>query len=369
MFKLTHNVHAHYRALAILVAASLVLWSAGMYSKTAQAANLVELSNTLTDTAPEAQSGHQFRFIVPAGSDISGDITIEFESGFGDVDAVDSGDVTVTVAGSPQTPTGVSSSGSIVTIEGITATSSEVVTIDIASGVVTNPSISDPSESFEFRVTTQTTENGDDTGRTRVVIIDTVLVTADIDTVFEFTITGLNEGSPFFASSTTGSTTANTVPFGTLSPGVQYLLAQQLNVETNAGNGFVVTVESDSDGDLVSATGADINQFQDANPVSTPTAWTSPSNIVTDPDTWGHWGIASNDQSLDESSFGENFSANEFVAVTGSPVPVFYHDGPADNSTQDIGQILVGYTIEVTALQEAAEDYQTTLTYIATPTF
>jgi hypothetical protein len=29
----------------------------------------------------------------------------------------------------------------------------------------------------------------------------------------------------------------------------------------------------------------------------------------------------------------------------------------------------VGYKIEITPLQEAADDYTTTLTYIATPTF
>ncbi len=368
MFKLTHNVHAHYRALAILVAASLVLWSAGVYATTAQAANLVELSNTLTDSAPEAQSGHFFEFTVPAGSDISGDIDIEFPTEFTDVDAVAIGDVTVEVAGSPVTPSAVSAVGDVVTIEGVTAAADEVVTVDIADSVITNPTITDPSESFEFTVTTVTSD-GTDTGRTRVVIIDTVLVTADIDTVFEFTITGTATGTDFFSETTTGSTTPNEVPFGTLVPNTEYLLTQQLNVTTNAGNGFVVTVESDSDGDLVSATGADINQFVDAGAAVTPTTWASPTNDVTNSDTWGHWGIATDDQTLDGSSVTYTFSNNEYIAVTGSPVPVFWHGGPSDGTTQDVGEILVGYKIEVTPLQEAAEDYQTTLTYIATPTF
>ena len=368
MFKLTHNVHAHYRALAILVAASLVLWSAGAYATTAQAANLVELSNTLTDSAPEAQSGHQFQFTVPTGSDISGDITVEFPTEFTDVDTVESGNVTVEVAGSPVTPSDVDAVGDVITIEGVTAAAGDVITIDIADSVITNPTITDPSESFEFRVTTDTSD-GTDTGRTRVVIIDTVLVTADIDTVFEFTIGGLATGAAFMGDTTSGATTPNEVPFGTLTPGTQYLLAQQLNVTSNAGNGFVVTVESDSDGDLVSATGAEINQFVDGSGTLTPTAWAAPTNDVTNSDTWGHWGIASDDDTLDNSAFGDTFDNGDFVAVTGNPEPVFWHDGPADGSTQDVGEILVGYSIEVTPLQEAAEDYQTTLTYIATPTF
>ena len=46
-----------------------------------------------------------------------------------------------------------------------------------------------------------------------------------------------------------------------------------------------------------------------------------------------------------------------------------YHDGPADGVTEDIGRVTVGYQIQITALQEAGDDYNTTLTYIATPTF
>lgn len=369
MFELTNNVRAHYRALAILVAASLVLWTAGAYATTAQAANLVELSNTLTDSAPEAQSGHQFEFTVPTGSDISGDIDIEFPTEFTDVDAVVIGDVTVEVAGSPVTPSAVSAVGDVVTIEGVTAAADEVVTVDIADSVITNPTITDPSESFEFTVTTNVGGN-EDSGRTRVVIIDTVLVTADIDTVFEFTITGTGTVAvDINGESTTGTTSATEVPFGTLTPDTEYLLAQQLNVTTNAGNGFVVTVESDSSGDLVSATGADINQFVDATAPASPTTWAAPSNDVNDSDTWGHWGLASTDTTLASSSVSYTFGTNEYMALTGVPQPVFYHDGPSDGLTDSIGEALVGYKIEVSPLQEAAEDYQTTLTYIATPTF
>ncbi len=40
-----------------------------------------------------------------------------------------------------------------------------------------------------------------------------------------------------------------------------------------------------------------------------------------------------------------------------------------DGVTDDIGAAQVGYQIQITALQEAGDDYSTTLTYIATPTF
>jgi hypothetical protein len=52
------------------------------------------------------------------------------------------------------------------------------------------------------------------------------------------------------------------------------------------------------------------------------------------------------------------------------------HNDPSDGTTgttdatgDDVGETFVGYQIEITPLQEAADDYQTILTYIATPTF
>ena len=44
------------------------------------------------------------------------------------------------------------------------------------------------------------------------------------------------------------------------------------------------------------------------------------------------------------------------------------HDGPADGlSASSTAQI--GYQVEISALQEASDDYSTTLRYVVTPTF
>jgi hypothetical protein len=45
------------------------------------------------------------------------------------------------------------------------------------------------------------------------------------------------------------------------------------------------------------------------------------------------------------------------------------HTGPSDGFTAGQGATRVGYQIEISALQEAGDDYSTTLRYIATPTF
>lgn len=364
MFAKTTNVGFAQRVVATLVASAVVMASYGAYN-IAQAANLTDISNTLTNSAPSELSGHEIAFTIPTGSSLgSGEtVTITFPATFADVDTMTSGDVTVTVAGSPATPTNFDATGQVVTFDGVTATAAEEVIVAIADTVVTNPpkvAAAGIGDSYEFSIATP-----NDSGNTRVVIIDTVEVTAIIETVFEFTISGLATSSAVNGDSTTGSTTATEIPFGVLAAGVPEILAQRLNVETNARNGFSVTVESDSE--LESSTGAIIDGFVDGSDVAVSgTAWAAPTNDINDETTWGHWGMTSDDTDL----ANDLDAADSYIAVSStSPREVFSHDGPADNSTQDIGEAIVGYQVEITALQEAGDDYNTTLTYIATPTF
>lgn len=363
MFTLSTSVRSTHQVLAILVASALVLWSVGAYT-TAQAANLVEVSNTLSDSAPGAQPQHIIEFTVPDGSSIDGSVTVEFPSGFTGVGDLDQTNVTVSGLNGFNDPTG---SGQTLTITGGSAAENTVITITVAAGVVTNPAA---AGSYEFEIVTNT-GSGTDNGKTRVVILDTVLVSAEVETVFEFTVDGVGASETINGDTTTGATTATEIPFGVLDPqGVPTVLAQDLSVTTNAGNGFVVTVESDSDGDLVSSTGARINGFVDATYVDTPTPWVSPSNDVEDDLTWGHWGLTTNDETLDSLLGGGDFTANNgYVSASSTPRNVFTHDAAADGTTQNIGAVRVGYKIEIGPLQEAAQDYTTTLTYIATPTF
>jgi hypothetical protein len=54
-----------------------------------------------------------------------------------------------------------------------------------------------------------------------------------------------------------------------------------------------------------------------------------------------------------------------------TPVEVFYHNTPVEYSQggMGVGSTTVAYKVEISNLQEAAKDYQATLTYIATPVF
>src|SRR5690606_26387050 len=108
---------------------------------------------------------------------------------------------------------------------------------------------------------------------------------------------GLATSSVVNGEITTGSSTATLLDFGELTAGNAEVLGQQLNVQTNALNGFVVTVESD--GALRSANGADIDNFLDASDVAVPgTEWDAPTPDIDDENTWGHWGLTTADSNI-----------------------------------------------------------------------
>jgi len=382
----TLTVGATQRVVATLVACAMVMASIGVY-QTAHAANLTLVSNTLSTSAPNVASAHTILFTATNDIGPAENITITWDSqddggagqDFGGIDDIaDNSNLTAAVAGSAVAdPTFVSDSADTLVVNGVTATAGQTVEIEVAVGAgIINPTT---LGSYEIEIAVANTEN--DIGRTRVVIIDQVEVTAIVATTFDFVISPVNVGTSVGGENTTGSSSTTTIPFGVLDAGTPEFIAQQLNVTTNAAGGFVVTVEKDAP--LLSSTGADIDEFVDGSGTDTPAAWTNPDGQLTngaltnDDDGWGHWGMVAVDNDLQGA--GTAFSADDqYVAVPNTPRAVFAHNGPSDGlvgaggpdtSTDDVGQTFVGYKIEITPLQEAGDDYNTTLTYIATPSF
>jgi len=359
MFVIPTSVGFTYRAVAMLVAFAVLLATFGFHQMTAQAANLNEVSNTLTDSAPAVLSGHDIEFTIPASSTllVGATTSIAFPAGFTGVNTLVIGDLTVTVNGTPDAPATFNATGQTISFTGVAATATDDVRVIIAGTKVTNPAVG----SYEFVITTP-----NDVGRTRVAIVDTVEVTAAVNTTFDFRVFGLATSTAINSTSTTGSTTATAIPFGTVDQWTIETLAQQLTVSTNARNGFVVTVEQDSN--LQSSTGADIDGFIDGAYTNTPAVWQAPANTLLNENTYGHWGLTSNDSDLNAGEFTSG-GGNKWVAASTTPRAIFAHTGPADGTTQDYGQAEIGYQIQISPLQEAGDDYNTTLTYIATPTF
>jgi len=379
MFKASISVESLHRVVAMLVAIAVLAWSVGAYSN-AQAANLTSISDTLTDSNATSTSNHTIQFTVPTSSPgviAGGTIVVAFPAGF-NVSTIVFGDVDFAINGTDQTlaaaPSG-ATWGAVVSGQNLTLTSGsgvvtagQVVRIKIGTNAtfgvtgthqVTNPGVG----SYEFVVTA----GAADTGRTRVAILNNVLVTASVDTSFTFTVAGFAATTTINGTTTTGTTTATAIPFGTLTAGVIKTLGQQLSVTTNARNGFVVTVQQSQN--LLSSTGADIDGFIDGAYTNTPTAWVAPSNNITNENTWGHWGLTTDDSDLNAQVGGGSFAGTGFVAASTTPRNIFAHSGPSDGTTVDKGTAKVAYQVQISPLQEAGTDYNTILTYIATPTF
>jgi hypothetical protein len=144
-------------------------------------------------------------------------------------------------------------------------------------------------------------------------------------------------------------------------------MAQELRVSTNAINGFAVTVQADQT--LTAGNGATIDTFINGTSTSTPTSWTNPTALLANNLSWGHWGLSSDDAVLAAgNTFGDALYVGNFV---GNPVEVFYYNDPVTYAQggMGVGSTTVAYKVEISSLQEAANDYIATLTYIATPVF
>ncbi len=367
------------RGIATLLAIALVLWGVGAHMfTTAEAANLTYVKNTLSDSDTSSPSNHTIEFLSPTGVAAGQTITVAVPTGFTGTSSILFSDVDLEINGADQTVVGGApaatewgfawSGNTMIFTAGASESLAALATATIKIGNnanggtnrLTNPA---GQASHQFAITA----GPSDSGTAMVAIIDNVLVTANVETTLTFTVSGVANGATVNSSPTTTATTTTStaLPFETLSAGVSKTLAQDLTVATNARNGYVVTVEQDAN--LLSSTGADIDGFIDGGYNNTPTSWIAPSNSISDENTWGHWGLTSDD--VDLHGAGTNFGANQWVAASTTPRAIMAHTGPSDGVTNDIGAARIGYQIQITALQEAGDDYNTTLTYIATPTF
>ena len=369
------------QAVAMTVGIALFLWSTGLPTlfRFAEASSITSASDTLSSSAPSAASNHTIAFTTPNGLVVGQTIQLTFPAGFtlgsvgeDDTDILVNGLSSSTAASAAAGVWGVSVSGQVVTFETPTdsgVASATPITIRIGTNAVSFGTGTNRITNPSATTTTYTIDIGgsmSDSGQVRVAIVDQVVVSANVDTSLTFTVSGVNSSSTVNGSPTTtiATSTSNTLPFGTLPIGVSRTLAHDLAVTTNAAVGYTVTVEQT--GDLQSTTGATIDGFIDGSDTVTPSAWQTPATLIANPDTYGHWGFTSTDFDTIRSA---DFSSNTWVSGSTTPIVIMGNTGPADGTTAGIGAARIGYQVQISALQEAGDDYTTTLRYIATPTF
>lgn len=149
-----------------------------------------------------------------------------------------------------------------------------------------------------------------DTTTISYTVVEQVTVSAKVDPAFSFQVAGVaksttvnkdDDGAGHLTNgvTTTNDTTYNTLPFANLQPGSKRYLAQDITVNTNAMNGYTITMKMAQE--LTGVYGGKIDDFKGQNGDAAwndPKAWFSPTadgTAVGDKDT-GWLGAATNDK-------------------------------------------------------------------------
>lgn len=177
------------------------------------------------------------------------------------------------------------------------------------------------------------------------------VVSATVDPTLSFTIAGVASAQTVNGVTTNVSTTATTVPLGTLSTSTNTVAAQDLTVGTNAQSGYTVTIRYT--GALTNGT-ANFTNF--ASPNSAPTTFSAAGTEA--------FGYTTNDATLGTGTAARFTSSGgqKFAGFTTSPLEVAYSATAASETTR------VGYQAGISAATPAGS-YTTTVVFVATPTY
>lgn len=188
---------------------------------------------------------------------------------------------------------------------------------------------------------------------------------ADTETAYSITATdttggptltisfaGVNSGTTIAGATTTITSGANAINYGSLVPNVTAVAAQTLTVSTNATGGYTTTLQQD--GDLRNNNSDSISPVAGTN--ASPAAW--PTGI-----TVGYFGYHTTDSALCTGTSARFSSNNTYAAATTSPAEVACSTTTATNE-----QTSIVYKVEIGTQQDAGT-YQNTITYVTTAQF
>jgi hypothetical protein len=358
-----------------------------------QAASLTAVKDTISDSDLGVDANHEIKFTVTGAIPEDGQIKITFDAAAQNFDltGVLYTDIDLFI-NSVERTLGDGAAAQTDTVDGVTIdTTNDYILFDLATSTAyaipanatgtveigTNAAggtnqINNPSTAGSYKVLVETKDAADaliDSADAMVAIIDDVVVTATVSATLTFTVSGTATSTSVNGTVTNASTTATTIPFGTLTVDTTSTAAQDLTVATNASDGFTVTIFQDQN--LTNAAGDDIDCFDDGVCVdyTSATAWSAPAGTLDQEDTYGHFGITSEDNTLGTNCASDYYGTALWAGLTGTTqAEVMCHTGPADGTTANVGATRVGFQVEISALQEAG-DYTNTLTYITTPTY
>lgn len=193
-----------------------------------------------------------------------------------------------------------------------------------------------------------------DNSTTAFIYTNGQTVSATIDPILTFSVSGVASGQTVAGSVNTNiATTSTTVPFGTLSASTNRIGAQDLSIATNAGSGYTITVAYT--GPLSNGSGGTVTDWTGTNaaPTIIGSAGTSAFGYTTDDLTLGTGST---------SRFTPQLTLPKWAAFTTSPLEIGYSAVPAAET------IRVGYIAGISTTTPAGS-YVTTVIYIVTPIY
>lgn len=213
---------------------------------------------------------------------------------------------------------------------------------------------------------------GDDSQDTLIVIVAAVTVSATLDEAMTFSVNAVVNTSCPTTGGTTVTSTATTVPFGTISTEAFYDVCQDLRMATNAGGGYTVSAQTAAGLDA-GANAFAVGSCDGAGcTLTTPNTWATATNNgyavgMQDQATYGDAAATAN---AGWDTAGEQLAGAtqkfELVADAGASEAASTIMSSATGVTAD--RSYVGWRISADATQ-AAGAYTGTAIYIATPTF
>jgi len=345
----------------IFVVAVVIFSMVAMYGvvPTVKAVNMDSVSVTLGDSDPGNTATTTVTFNLGSNGATDDYIRVVFATDFSGISA---GSVVCPLSGTAST------TGDIVDCTGFSGALDAATDYDIQINT-TNPGTKGDYDVTVSRLNSSYVEQ--EMTETKVYIIEQVSVTAHVNASLTFEVAPVDANTSINGATTNATSSTTTIPFGDLNIGSDTIVGQKLTVSTNASDGYTVTVQQD--GELTSAAGATINSFDnnaDGSGSTTPHAWNVAAGTLGSAETYGHMGITTDDGDLNGAlAGGTGFAGNNYAGLNGvAPLAIMGHDGPVNGQTTGIGTTNVAYRVDITGLQEAG-DYQSTLTYVCTPTY
>lgn len=350
------------KATSIIASLALILVMNG----SATAASLTSVKDILSgvgSSAPSTVATHTIYVTTATAIATSGSVLVDFDAtnqdfSFGSLGTADVSATGGSVTWTDETITNTTTTKTIsFPFTGALAASSAITLTIGGTNKITNPSTTGTKN---IAITTRNASAADvDTQTAKIAIISGVAVTAEISTTLTFAIAGTSTGASVEGITTDVTSTATSIPFGSLVPGTAKEAAQTLTVSTNANSGYTISVRTN---DILYSGSNNIDWYTGTN--DTPTAWTAPAGTVSNTNT-GFLGYHGGDHALsggtttrfvtDDTYAGFSVSAHDEIVYSSAPV--------TSEATNFV------YKIEANSMQPTGNYTGTTATFICTPTY